>query len=112
MLEEQLQTMFNEYQNKAGEFQANESLMTNVVRETKLKEIQDLEVRIQEFQQTSQDKRTEILAPILEKAQNAIDQVALENNYTYIFDIAIGSIVYGKDSNDITELVKSKMGIQ
>ena len=43
MLESQLQTMYEEYQSKAGEFQANEALMTEVVKEAKIKEIQDLE---------------------------------------------------------------------
>ena len=92
MLETQLQAMYGEYQTKAGEFQTNEGLMTDIVKEAKIKEIQDLELRIQQFQQTSQEsiqqKRNEVLSPLLEKAQNAIDEVAKEENYTYIFDIA------------------------
>jgi outer membrane protein len=116
MLESQLQTMYEEYQSKAGEFQANEALMTEVVKEAKIKEIQDLELRIQQFQQTSQEgvqqKRNEVLAPLLEKAQNAINAVAEENGYTYIFDISLGSIVYGDKSRDIMPLVKTKLGIE
>ena len=116
MLETQLQTMYGEYQTKAGEFQTNEGLMTDIVKETKIKEIQDLELRIQQFQQTSQEsiqqKRNEVLSPLLEKAQNAIDEVAKEQNYTYIFDISLGSIVYGEESRDIMPLVKSKLGIE
>jgi len=116
MLESQLQTMYGEYQTKAGDFQANESLMTDVVKEAKIKEIQDLEVRIQQFQQSSQEsiqqKRNEVLSPLLEKAQNAINEVATENGYTYIFDISLGTIVYGQESKDIMPLVKAKLGIQ
>lgn len=116
MLESQLQTMYAEYQSKAGEFQNNESLMTDIVKEAKFKEIQDLELRIQQFQQSSQEsiqqKRNEVLSPLLEKAQNAINQIAEENNYTYIFDISLGSIVYGQESMDIMPLVKEKLGIK
>ena len=116
MLESQLQTMYAEYQSKAGEFQNNESLMTDIVKEAKIKEIQDLELRIQQFQQSSQEsiqqKRNEVLSPLLEKAQNAINQIAEENNYTYIFDISLGSIVYGQESMDIMPLVKEKLGIK
>ena len=115
MLESQLQTMYEEYQSKAGEFQANEA-EDEVVKEAKIKEIQDLELRIQQFQQTSQEgvqqKRNEVLAPLLEKAQNAINAVAEENGYTYIFDISLGSIVYGDKSRDIMPLVKTKLGIE
>jgi outer membrane protein len=53
-----------------------------------------------------------VLSPLLEKAQNAINQIAEENNYTYIFDISLGSIVYGQDSMDIMPLVKEKLGIK
>jgi len=116
MLETQLQAMYGEYQTKAGEFQANESLMTDIVKEAKIKEIQDLEVRIQQFQQSSQEsiqqKRNEVLSPLLEKAQNAINEVAVDNGYTYIFDISLGTIVYGQESKDIMPLVKAKLGIQ
>ena len=116
MLESQLQTMYGEYQTKAGEFQANEALMTDVVKEAKIKEIQDIELRIQQFQQTSQEsiqqKRNEVLSPLLEKAQNAINEVAEEKGYTYIFDISLGSIVYGEESRDIMPLVKAKLGIE
>jgi outer membrane protein len=116
LLEAQVQAMYGEYQTKAGEFQANEALMTDIVKEAKIKEIQDLEMRIQQFQQSSQEsiqqKRNEVLAPLLEKAQNAINEVAAENDYTYIFDISLGSIVFGKESHDIMPLVKAKLGIQ
>jgi outer membrane protein len=116
MLESQLQAMYGEYQTKAGEFQANESLMTDIVKEAKIKEIQDLELRIQQFQQSSQEsiqqKRNEVLSPLLEKAQNAINEVAVDNGYTYIFDISLGTIVYGQESKDIMPLVKAKLGIQ
>mgnify|MGYP000660335397 CR=1 FL=1 len=54
----------------------------------------------------------EIQKHLLEKAQNAINEVAEENNYTYIFDISLGSIVYGKESKDIMPLVKTKLGIE
>ena len=116
MLETQLQTMYGEYQSKAGEFHNNESLMTDIVKEAKIKEIQDLELRIQQFQQSSQEsiqqKRNEVLSPLLEKAQNAINEIAKENDYTYIFDISLGSIVYGQESKDIMPLVKAKLGIK
>ena len=73
MLETQLQAMYGEYQTKAGEFQTNEGLMTDIVKEAKIKEIQDLELRIQQFQQTSQEsiqqKRNEVLSPLLEKGK-------------------------------------------
>ena len=46
------------------------------------------------------------------KAQNAINEVAKESGYTYIFDISLGSFAYVEESRDIMHLVKSKLGIK
>ena len=79
-------------------------------------ELQEFEQNIREFQtqaqQEMQKKQQELTSPVFEKAQNAINEVAEENNYTYIFDISLGSIVYGKESKDIMPLVKTKLGIE
>ena len=101
MLETQLQAMYGEYQTKAGEFQTNEGLMTDIVKEAKIKEIQDLELRIQQFQQTSQEsiqqKRNEVLSPLLEKAQNAINEVAKDHD---LIDSGFRLVTNnGKDAN-------------
>ena len=55
----------------------------------------------------------ELFEPILTKIQNAIDQVAKEKGYSYIFDIVglQGGVVYKDDSHDITQLVKSKLNL-
>jgi hypothetical protein len=53
-----------------------------------------------------------LIKPINDKYIKIVDIVAKENNYTYIFDIATGSVVYHpENTGDITGLVKNKMGI-
>ena len=115
-LEAQLLAMNSELQTKYGEFQANEALMTDVIKEAKIKEIQDLELRFNQFQQSSneslQQKQQEVVTPLMTKAQNAINEVAKESGYTYIFDISLGSFAYVEESRDIMHLVKSKLGIK
>jgi len=45
--------------------------------------------------------------------RKAITDVAVENNYTYIFDLSAQSIIYqSPKSNDITALVKKKLAIK
>src|SRR5687767_5541543 len=51
-LESQLKTMTGEYQNKISDFKAKESSMADPVRDAKVKEIGDLEQRIQDFQES------------------------------------------------------------
>jgi outer membrane protein len=115
-LESQLQAMYAEYQTKVQDYQANSKTMSDIIRQTKEKELSDLESRIQSFQQQAdtdlQNKQTELLQPIIDKAKEAINAVAKENNYTYIFDVGTGAfLVYDKGEN-ILPLVKAKLGLK
>lgn len=57
-----------------------------------------------------QQKRQELLEPILTKVQTAIDEVATAGNYVMIFDTSVfNAIVYAKESEDVLALVKAKL---
>ena len=116
-IQEQLKTMYGEYQNKLQDYQANAETMSNLVKQSKEKEIVDLESRITAFQTNAENdfenKRAELLKPLLEKIQNAINAVGKEKGYTYIIDLSTGAAVYvGDDAVDVTKDVKAKLGIK
>ena len=114
-LEAQLASMTAEYQQRVQDYQANESAYTDLVKQDKIAEITGLEQRIQTFgenaQQSLQSKEQELLEPILSKARKAIEDVATDGNFTYIFDKSAGSILYAKESENILPLVKKKLGL-
>ena len=116
MLETQLQTMYAEYQTKVQDYQTNSSTMSDIIRQTKEKELADLETRIQTFQQQAdtdlQNKQVELLQPLLDKAKNAINAVAKENGYTYIFDVGTGAFLYYETGDNILPKVKAKLGLK
>ena len=97
-LQSQLQAMAKEYQTKMQDYEANQATMSNLVKQSKEKEIVDLQTRIQQFQASAEQefegKRAELLSPMLEKIQNAINAVGKEKGYTYILDLATGATVY------------------
>ncbi|SMO65285.1 OmpH family outer membrane protein [Solitalea koreensis] len=115
-LDGQMKTMTTEYQTKIADFQAKEKTMTDPIKEAKVKEIQDLEKRIGEFQQKAQQdiqkKQEELYAPILKKAEDAIKAVAAENKIGYVFDSSKGVIIVSPDGDNILPLVKKKLAIQ
>jgi len=91
--------------------------MSDLARASKEAELEDLQYRIQSFEQTAQEdlqkKRVEFFTPVQEKALAAVNTVAEENGFTYIFDSGMGSIVYSSpDSQDILPLVKTKLGLK
>ena len=114
-LEAQLGSMTAEYQQSVQEYQANESSFSDLVKQDKVAEITGLEQRIQSFQQNAQQslqtKEQELLEPILAKARKAIEDVANEGNFTYIFDKSSGNILYAKESENVIALVKKKLGL-
>ena len=116
-LQEQGQIMMQEFEAQQKEFQINQDSMNDAVRNDKLKSLENLQERIVLFEQSAEQsiqmKQAELFEPILTKIQNAIDEVAKEKGYSYVFDIVgiQGGIVYKDDSYDLTQLVKAKLNL-
>lgn len=64
-----------------------------------------------EVQNLIAQKREEMYAPILEKVRTAIQEVGTENGYTMIFDSSVGGLLTANDSDDISSVVKTKLGL-
>ena len=72
--------------------------------------------RIQEFQENAQkqlqEREAELLKPIIDRAKKAIEDVAREGGYTYVFDSGTGALLYQQDSEDLMPQVKKKLGLK
>ncbi len=114
--QEQIEQMAKEGQEKYKSFQAHEKEMDDAKKEVAQRELQDIENRIQSFQQAAQEKiqakKSELLQPILEKADKAIKAVAKEKKYDYVFEASQGNILYATEGDNIMPLVKAKLGIK
>ncbi len=115
--ESELVKMREEYSSKIKEYQAKQATMPESIKTARQAEIGEIEQRITTFNQTAstdlQKKQQELFTPVVEKVKKAINEVALENKYTYIFDLSAQSIIYqAPTSNDITALVKKKLALK
>ncbi len=114
-LQNQVTTMQAELENKFMEYKANQATMSNIIKQTKEREIQDLQTRIEAFSTQAQQDLTameqDLTAPIIESARKAVEDVAKENGYTYIFNYTEGMLLYATPSDDVLPLVKRKLGI-
>lgn len=63
----------------------------------------------QDMAKQLQDKRNELLQPIYDKVNKAISDVAKENGFQFIFDQ--GVLLYSEESQDVSKMVKAKLGI-
>jgi outer membrane protein len=86
---------------------------TKAQLELKRKNLGDLYQKMMTFQQQAQQmaqqKNQELLAPIQKKAVEAIQAVAKENGYTYVF-VKEQLLVY-PPAEDIINIVKKRLGI-
>lgn len=115
--ESEIMKMREEYNGKIKEFQQKQDSMPDGIKQIRMSEIQELEQRITTFQQTAysdlQKKQQEMVNPVIEKVKKAINDVAAEGSFTYIFDLSAQSVIYqSPKSNDITAAVKKKLGLK
>jgi len=114
--EQQLEEMRVELNKKYDDYLTNRDSYTDLIRQTKEADIQEMQQRIQQFEQMAQQdlqqQQQQLIQPVLEKANNAIKEVAEENGFVYIFDVSRGNPVFFSDKSiDIISLVRTKLGL-
>ncbi|MBO5901112.1 MAG: OmpH family outer membrane protein [Alistipes sp.] len=122
-LQDQLEQMQVEFNQKLADYQKNANTYSDAIRQTKESELQQLDQRLREFQQIAyqdlQKKQNELMAPIIEKANNAVNAVAKEGGYIAIFNTegdmaASAGLAYfdPEQLTNITEAVAKKLGVE
>jgi len=105
-----------EINKKIEEFQQTEATMSQLIKEAKASEIQEMQARLQNFAQTAQQdlqqQQMVLIQPVMDKARKAIEEVAKEHGLLYVFDMSQGNPVYASDESlDMLPLVKANLGL-
>ena len=112
--EDTLVQLQKEFQTKYQDFVKEQETMVESIKSRKQQELEDLSKRIQDLnnvaQQDMQKKQVELFAPIQTKLREAINKVGNDGGFTYIMD-ASQMLYVGSGSEDVTSLVKSKLGL-
>jgi len=91
--------------------------LSKVSAETRQQELQKeqdaLNKEGQELQYNIMQKRDQVLQPILAEVDSVITVIAKDGKYTMIFDDSVnGALLFSNPSGDLTEAVKTKIGIK
>tara|TARA_B110000285_G_scaffold235260_1_gene315930 strand:+ start:1285 stop:1782 length:498 start_codon:yes stop_codon:yes gene_type:complete len=112
--EAEMMRMQQDLQLKFGEYQEKGETWPAAIRQQKERELQALDQGLQEFGATVQNElatlEQQLLMPMIERVQEAINDVGSENGFTYIFDSSTGATVYN-GGEDVSALVKAKLGM-
>ena len=113
----QMETIQVELSTKYLDYQKKQDSMTVSVRQLKEKELEDLQRRMQEFQQVAQQDyqkmQQDLMTPVITKAQDAIKRVGKAQGLTFVFDVSSGGVIYQDEATvvDILPMVKQDLGI-
>ncbi|MEM9983831.1 MAG: OmpH family outer membrane protein [Bacteroidota bacterium] len=112
--ERRFQKLAQEYQTKLQEVQQSGATMTPMKQQVAVQEIQKLEQQLQEMQTNSQQRiaqrRDELLAPVMARADSIINSVAKANGFDLVYDAP--SLLYADSTYNIMPLVREAMGIE
>ncbi|MDR2775091.1 MAG: OmpH family outer membrane protein [Tannerella sp.] len=107
-------TMEEEYNRKYSDLTSKGDSLTENIKMLRIQEIEGMRTRMENFVPMAREeidkKQNELLAPLHEKMQKAIQEVGEENGYTYIMTPQV-MIYMGSAAIDATDKVKAKLGL-
>lgn len=108
-MQAELEAMIAQYENK--KLILNEQGKKDAEAKIKTKE-ESMNRKMQQYfgqEGTAAVRNAELLEPILERVNEVIQTIAIDDNYDMVLDITAGNVLYAKDYLDITEKVISRL---
>ena len=113
--QETLQAMAQEFDNKYSQYEQKSAEWSAAIRQSKERELSEIQSRIQDFQQSIQQElnqlQNQLMAPIYQKAQEAVTVIAKAAGYIYVFDNSQVLYVDTAQSTDITPSARESLNI-
>ena len=113
--QEMYEDMVEEFNSKMSAYQSKASTWSQATRETKEKELTEIQQRIQEFSQTVQaelqQKQEELMSPIYQKANEVVQDLAKKGGYISVHDISTLLYFDPAQSTDLTPDARKVLGI-
>lgn len=107
--------MVEEFNTKMSTYQSKGSTWTQAVRESKEKELTEIQQRIQEFSQTVQmelqQQQEQLMQPIYQKVNEVVQDLAKKGGFIYVFDTNGVLYIDPAQSTDLTPDARKTLNI-
>ncbi|MCC8018173.1 MAG: OmpH family outer membrane protein [Rikenellaceae bacterium] len=116
-LNDQYETMTVEFNNKWNDYSTNIETMSEAIRQIREEELSNIRDRITQFEQNAQglmyQERSNLMAPVIEKAQEAVQKVCKANQFTAVFELSAQPLAYYDENTmvNVLPLVQQELGI-
>jgi len=111
----QIQQMEDELRGMEAQLQQQQLTLSP---EAKANREAQLQTKLQEYQQTrasleqnANDRRVQLVQPIMDGINTVIEEIRVEGNYAIIFDAAAGSIIAADETLDLTQEVLRRLAV-
>ncbi|HUF75558.1 MAG TPA: OmpH family outer membrane protein [Longimicrobiales bacterium] len=107
---EQLETELNGMQQRLQQQQLTLSPEARANREAQIQQkLQEYQTRTQQLQQQADQRRAELVQPVVDKITAIIETIREEGQYHLILDVAAGSIIAADSTLDLTPEVVRRL---
>jgi Skp family chaperone for outer membrane proteins len=115
--ETEAREMQKQFQEQGEQLESQRLLLSEERQKEKQQELQNLYMKIQQFQNEKWGqngeflkKQDEVMQPVLDKINTAIRKVGEDERFDYIFDTVAGNILYASpNQTDLTDLVLEEL---
>lgn len=112
------QQKLQDFDRQLQDYQRRQALMSPDARQRREQELAGLQTQLQQFAMEKsrelEQKEAELMQPILNRIQKAIEEVAKERRLALVFSTGIGPnpiLLYADERHDITDAVLRRLGI-
>jgi outer membrane protein len=118
--EKEIEILFQDVDKKRKDYESEAILLPIEIKKQREKEIADAELKAKDMQKKRFGvggdlfmKREELIKPIQDKIFNAIQEVSVERNYAFVFDISNQSnLLFADPKYNMSDQVLRKIGIK
>lgn len=112
-LESELQSLEAEIGELMNRYQAQQVTLSPDVRRNRQQEIvqkqERYQMRMAEIESEAASRQQELVAPIMERINDIIQDIRRDGSYTFIFDVAAGGLIAADEALDLTEDVIQRL---
>lgn len=113
--QETYNSMLSEFQTKYDQYNQKQASWTPAIRESKERELGEIQNRIQEFQQAIQQEISQLqntlMAPIYKKAQETVQSLAKTKGVIYVYNSASLLYIDENQSINLTQEARKALNI-
>jgi len=115
-LQSEGQNLYMEFDSLKTAFDSQQLLMSDMKKQEIIQELTQRQQELEQFQMEKfgpggelEKQQIQLLKPVLDKIDKAIQRVGNEEGYDYIFDAVAGAIVFALESHNVTDKVISEL---